>query len=560
MNKINNPIVSLFDKNFQFSKEELTTGSIESHIEDVKQNLLNNIKKGVSDSTNSKKNLKSVFKSTGFLQTDTPVAPETPEIQPNTLCAGLKYDIGIPPTKEILKTYDFQFSTTTSFDFSGSIPEIKVNDLPQGIKFLDYVPVHNPECEVLGDGKILFAGLPCGVPELIMCKKVLSKKVCGKRIYLGEVHYPCGYRQKTIHSICLEPDDTEPSTIFTIPKTGFNMKGSIYIKVHLKAELYTNAPISILTDAIKSFDKLTYNKTTSNDTNPYTNTDDAIRRVLEIQDLDWIIKLLQGAYSIAQGLSFTFTITSIKLSYRVDFTNISAYYSKYQFQATKLSYEENDFETLKNGAYIALTLNTKLALSLIINLGTYPLGDFSSTTADKAVDLGALLKKCIQSELVKLDPTNTVRFNEINSVMSFLQGGHPISSYILNNINIDVSYSIKFCSSLKVPPGIVGCSKYYFVFEDILEFIKVDLINGIVNLLSISTYADLIHLDNLAFLPQDITNKCKEINKKIDYANDLYIKYVESAADATVKVLDKIPSEDFPLSPSIGVCLPITTV
>jgi hypothetical protein len=556
MNKINNPIVSLFDKNFQLSKEELTTGSIESHIEDVKQNLLNSIKKpisNVSDSANSNKNLKSVLKA----------APgdnaQEVEVQPNTGCVGLRYDIGIPPTKEILKTYDFQFSSTKSFDLSGSIPEIKVNDLPQGVKLLDYVPVYNSDCEVLGDGKILFAGPPCGVPELIVCKKVISKKVCGKRIYLGEVRYPCGYKQKTIHSICLEPDDTEPSTIFTIPKTGFNMKGSIYIKVHLKAELYTNAPISILTDAIKSFDKSTYNKTTSNGTNPFKNTDDAIRRVLAIQDFSWILKLLHYAYSIALvGLIFNFTITSIKLSYRVDFTSISAYYGSHKFQATKLSYEQNDFETLKNEAFIALKLESQGVLSLILNLGTYPLGDFNSTIADKAVDLGALLKKCIQNELVKLDPTKTVRFNELNSIMSFLQDGNPISSYILKNINIDVGYSIELCSSFQIPlPQLIGCSKYYFNFEDILEFIKVDLINGIINVLSISTYADLINLENSTFLPQDVKNKLREINKKIDYANDLYIKYVESAADATVKVLDKIPAEDFPLSPSIEVRVPI---
>jgi hypothetical protein len=559
MNKINNPIVSLFDKNFQLSKEELTTGSIESHIEDVKQNLLNSIKKGVSDSTNSNKNLKSVFKAAPGDNAPGDNAQEV-EVQPNTGCFGLRYDIGIPPTKEILKTYDFEFSSTKSFDLSGSIPEIKVNDLPEGVKLLDYVPVYNPECEVLSSDKVLFAGLPCGVPELIMCKKLLSKKVCGKRIYLGEVRYPCGYKQKTIHSVVLEPDDTEPSTIFTIPKTGFNMKGSIYIKVHLKAELYTNAPISILTDAIKSFDKSTYNKTTSNGTNPFKNTDDAIRRVLAIQDFSWILKLLHYAYSIALvGLIFNFTITSIKLSYRVDFTSISAYYGSHKFQATKLSYEQNDFETLKNEAFIALKLESQGVLSLILNLGTYPLGDFNSTIADKAVDLGALLKKCIQNELIKLDPTKTVRFNELNSIMSFLQGGNPISSYILKNINIDVGYSIELCSSFQIPlPQTIGCSKYYFNFEDILEFIKVDLINGIINVLSISTYADLIHLENSTFLPQDVKNKLREINKKIDYANDLYIKYIESAADATVKVLDKIPTEDFPLSPSIEVRVPIT--
>jgi hypothetical protein len=553
MNKINNPIVSLFDKNFQLSKEELTTGSIESHIEDVKQNLLNNIKKGVSDSTNSNKNLKS-----GFVQTDTPVAPEAPEVQPNNGCAGLKYDIGIPPTKEILKTYDFEFSTTTSFDFSGSIPEIKVNDLPEGVKLLDYVPVHNPECEVLGDGKILFAGLPCGVPELIMCKKVLSKKVCGKRIYLGEVRYPCGYKQKTIHSVVLEPDDTEPSVIFVIPKTGFRMKGSIFLKTGFTAELYTNAPLGTLTDAIKNYDRPTYDKTTSNGTKPFKNTDDAIRRVLEIQDLGWIMKLVRSAATTLAGLSFTFTITSIRLSYRIDFDSISAYYDSHTVQATKLSYEQNNFEILKNGDYIALTLNSKLELSVILDLGTYQLGDF---LAQNVVGLSELIKKCVQSELVKLDPTKTVRFNELNSVMSWFRDFNPALKYIMNNINIGIDFSLKLCSSFRVNNvEILCCQTTHFAFDDIIEFIKEDLINGIVAFLSISTYADLIHLDNLAFLPQDVTNKCKEINKKIDYVNNLYIKYVESAADATVKFLDKIPTNDFPLAKNITVCVPIFPV
>ena len=548
MNKINNPIVSLFDKNFQ---EELTTASVESHIEDVKKNLLNNIKKGVSDSTNSNKNLKSVLKVTG--DTDIP-----DEVEPNNGCVGLKYFPGVPPTKEILKTYDFEFASTKSFDFSGSIPEIKVNDLPPGVKLLDYVPVYNPDCEVLSSDKVLFAGIPCGIPEVVMCKKVISKKVCGKRIYLGEVRYPCGYRQKTIHSVVLEPDDTEPSVIFVIPKTGFRMKGSIFLKTGFTAELYTNAPLSTLTDAIKNYDRPTYNKTTSNGTKPFKNTDDAIRRVLEIQDLGWIMKLVRSAAITLAGLSFAFTITSIRLSYRIDFDSISAYYGSHTVQATKISYEENGFEILKNGDYIALTLNSKLELSVILDLGTYQLGNF---LAENTIGLSELIKKCVQSELVKLDPTKTVRFNELNSVMSWFRDFNPALKYIMNNINIGINFSLKLCSSFRVNNvEILCCQTTHFAFDDIIEFIKEDLINGIVDFLSISTYADLIHLDNLAFLPQDITNKCKEINKKIDYVNNLYIKYVESAADAAVKFLDKIPTDEFPLAKDITMCLPIFPV
>ena len=545
MDKINNPIVSLFDKNFQ---EEFTTGNMESHMEDVKTKLLNNIKK---DSINSKKNLKSMLKATGG--TDTP-----DEIEPNKGCVGLKYYPGIPPTKEILKTYDFEFSSTKSFDFSCSIPEIKVNDLPQGVKLLDYVPVYNPDCEVLSSDKVLFAGIPCGIPEVVMCKKVLSKKILGKTIYLGEVSYPCGYRQKTIHSVVLEPDDTEPSVIFVIPKTGFRMKGSIFLKTGFTAELYTNAPLGTLTDAIKNYDRPTYNKTTSNGTKPFKNTDDAIRRVLEIKDLGWIMKLVHSAVNVLAGLSFTFTITSIRLSYRIDFASISAYYGSHTIQATKLSYEDNNFELLKNGDYISLTLNSKLELSVVLDLGTYKLGDF---LAESTVGLSELIKKCVQSELVKLDPTKTVRFNELNSVMSWFRDFNPGLKYILNNIDIGMDYSLKLCSSFKVNNvEILCCQTTHFAFDDIIEFIKEDLINGIVDFLSISTYADLIHLDNLAFLPQDITNKCKEINKKIDYVNKLYIKYVESAADAAVKFLDKIPTDEFPLAKDITMCLPIFPV
>ena len=558
MDKINNPIVSLFDKNFQFSKEELTTGSIESHIQDVKTNLLNSIKKhisNVSDSTNSKQNLKSVLKSI------TNIEPDTPFVTPNNGCAGLSYDIGQPPTNNKIVTYDFEIPVTLPFNFSGGIPRTEVHDIRQEDfpnKLLDYVAVHNPECEVLGDGKILFAGFPCGVPEVVMCKKVLSKKVCGKRIYLGEVRYPCGYRQKTIHSVVLEPDDTEPSVIFVIPKTGFRMKGSIFLKTGFTAELYTNAPLSTLTDAIKNYDRPTYNKTTSNGTKPFKNTDDAIRRVLEIQDLGWIMKLVRSAAITLAGLSFAFTITSIRLSYRIDFDSISAYYGSHTVQATKISYEENGFEILKNGDYIALTLNSKLELSVILDLGTYQLGNF---LAENTIGLSELIKKCVQSELVKLDPTKTVRFNELNSVMSWFRDFNPALKYIMNNINIGINFSLKLCSSFRVNNvEILCCQTTHFAFDDIIEFIKEDLINGIVDFLSISTYADLIHLDNLAFLPQDITNKCKEINKKIDYVNNLYIKYVESAADAAVKFLDKIPTDEFPLAKDITMCLPIFPV
>jgi hypothetical protein len=391
-----------------------------------------------------------------------------------------------------------------------------------------------------------------------MCKKVLSKKVCGKRIYLGEVRYPCGYKQKTIHSVVLEPDDTEPSVIFVIPKTGFRMKGSVFMNTGFTAELYTNAPLGTLTDAIKNYDRPTYNKTTSNGTKPFKNTDDAIRRVLEIQDLGWIMKLVRSAATTLAGLSFTFTITSIRLNYRIDFDSISAYYGSHTVQATKISYEESGFEILKNGDYIALTLNSKLELSVILDLGTYQLGDF---LAENTIGLSELIKKCVQSELVKLDPTKTVRFNELNSVMSWFRDFNPALKYIMNNINISIDFSLKLCSSFRVNNvEILCCQTTHFAFDDIIEFIKEDLINGIVAFLSISTYADLIHLDNLAFLPQDVTNKCKEINKKIDYVNNLYIKYVESAADATVKFLDKIPTNDFPLAKDITMCLPIFPV
>ena len=63
-----------------------------------------------------------------------------------------------------------------------------------------------------------------------------------------------------------------------------------------------------------------------------------------------------------------------------------------------------------------------------------------------------------------------------------------------NNINIGINFSLKLCSSFRVNNvEILCCQTTHFAFDDIIEFIKEDLINGIVDFLSISTYADLIH-------------------------------------------------------------------
>ena len=109
MNKIN-PIVSLFDKNFKLNLDEKklnTADNIESYIEDVKKNFFN-AKHDISNfkTINSNINFKSVDDSTS----SNFKSSSADEIQPNNGCIGLSYDIGIPPTNEILKTFHFKSS------------------------------------------------------------------------------------------------------------------------------------------------------------------------------------------------------------------------------------------------------------------------------------------------------------------------------------------------------------------------------------------------------------------------------------------------------------------
>ena len=52
-----------------------------------------------------------------------------------------------------------------------------------------------------------------------MCKKTLTKKVLGKRINLGTIDYPCGYKQKTIGSIVLNKNDNTSQKLLFPMKT-----------------------------------------------------------------------------------------------------------------------------------------------------------------------------------------------------------------------------------------------------------------------------------------------------------------------------------------------------
>ena len=562
----NKPIISLFDKDFKIDIDDnivLNTNDIDSYIEDVKNNFFN-IKHDISNFENFIDNnnnhiLKSVLRS-------------SQEVEPSDGCAGLFYNVGIPPTKDVLKTFNFNFSKTIPINISASIPEINIYDIPPGLKLLDVVPVVNG-CDFLDtDSQILFPGFPCAVPEITFCEKKITKKILGKRITLGVFPYPCGLKQKMIGSIKLVPDDTESSPIYTFPKTGIQLKGSIYINTKITVEISTNVDVDFLCDTIKKFDNIIYNLATDNGVISFKDTVSVLKKVLSLVKnggLEWLLKLVRFVYTLSSyGLTFAVTITSILVSYKVSINYFKAYHGDKIIEINNLSYEEQDFEILKNEKYIALKLESNLDLSLDIKLGVYQAGDMTY-----GCNLTTLLSKAITSELNNLNKLNVIssktaaRINQLNKIFVILTT-NPISYFVLNNINIPIDLSIKLCAPLKgtILPEVVGCAKVSIVLEDVLKFIKKDLLNIIQSFLSVTQYLDEINVDNLqniisvipgAKIPHDIRNKINSINQKIKSANNLYLGFIQLALNAAFSVLDKIPSSSFPLTTTIAICVPI---
>lgn len=564
----NKPIISLFDKDFKIDIDDnikLNMNDIDSYIEDVKNNFFN-IKHDISNlekfiDTNNH-NLKKTLAS---------------EVQPNNGCAGLFYDTHyIVPTNDTLKTFNFNFSKTIPFNISASIPEINIYDIPPGIKLLDFIPVVNGSCDYLNtDNPIIFPGLPCALPEIDICYKKLTRRIFGRTITLGIYPYPCGIQQKMIGSITLEPDNTESTPIYTFPKTGLQISGSVYTNINITAEISTNVDVDFFASVVEKFDKALYDSATNNGKAPFKNTTSALRTILSlIKDggLKWLLKLLRFVHTISEyGLTFALTITSILVDYKINIRNFNAYYGDRNVEINNISYEENNFEILKDGKYISLQLNSNSALSLVLDLGTYTGGNFS-----EKCNLPYLLSKAIINQIQNLPPSNNsnrfylfARRYQLNNILNFITSKtNPINVLLLNNITIPINLSIKLCSPLEgiILPEVVGCVSINFVLGDLLKFIKEDMIRIIGKFLSLTKYAEQINADNLqniisvipgATIPDDIKSKINLINVKIEQVNNLYLGFVQIALQAAFSVLDKIPSTQFPLTTTIGVCVPI---
>ena len=170
------------------------------------------------------------------------------------------YHLGVlSPSNDPIKTFKFNFSNKTDINLSFSIPSFNIYDTPPGLDIIDYAAKFDSDCDYVDGDIIIFPGVPCALPEIAMCKKTLTKKILGKRINLGTINYPCGYKQKTIGSIVLNKNESPPEVLFNFPGFDFKCLGSFDISGEIVVEMTSGLPIELFSKIFKGFDLDTYN-------------------------------------------------------------------------------------------------------------------------------------------------------------------------------------------------------------------------------------------------------------------------------------------------------------
>ena len=486
-----------------------------------------------------------------------------------TLGTLAAYHTGIlQPSNDLLKTFKFKFNNNNNIKIGFDIPSFNIHDLPPGIDLVDYTPSVETNCDFVDGDIVIFPGLPCAAPEISMCKKTLTKKVCGKKINLGTVKYPCGFKQKTIGSIVLNKNDATSEYLYSFPGFNFNCQGNMAINGEMTIEMTSGLPVDLFTKILKEKEYPTYNLITNNGTNPITDVSLALKSIFNSKpNFQWFLNFAKYAIAYNSGglTILNICITSIKINSTCSLKYLGASYgSDSIFNINNLSYSENNYELLQNGRYISASITTNADLNFSIGLGSYKIGQLYKDSTEANNFLGLIIKM-IDSEKINLPPG--MRLTELTNASNFLN--NKLQSDILSNtpfmvpnfINmlknvktkVDLSLSLTF--GLTKPPLLCLNGTVCFTFAQIIEFIKKYLSDFIVDVLLASPDAELflvnIELQAIEFiirpmkLPNAITSQVNVLNQKFDYARNLFKGYITIGVMESASFLQKmIPNKN----------------
>jgi hypothetical protein len=471
-----------------------------------------------------------------------------------------------PPSNNILQTFKYTFNNSSKINISFSVPSFNIYDMPPGVDIIDYIPNIETDCEYIDGDIIIFPGVPCALPEIAMCKKKLTKKILGKRINLGTIEYPCGIKQKTIGGIVLNKNDSSPDILFSFPGFKFKCQGNIVISGEMIIEITSDLPPDTFSDTLKSFDKDTYNSVTESGKKPITDSNAALRSIyLKKPDFVWLLNFAEWVKKnpLVTTKILDICITSIKISSTTSFKYFNASYGLESiFNINNLSYSENNYELLQGGRFISLSIGLSTAIQLKLMLGTYRIGQLFKDAAaapEIADNFLGLISKMIISEKNTLQSGQ--RFRELSKALNYLNGlinseylnvtPFKIPNFVnmLKNVKNDVDLSLIFQVGLKNPPSCYMNAAVTFTFTQIFEFIKQYLADFIVDALLSSADAQLflvnIEKEAIEFLikplklPKSITSQIKQLNKKFDYARNLFKGYITIGIMESTSFLQK---------------------
>jgi hypothetical protein len=552
------PIVSIFDKSFDIVTQNININP-SANVDDALSTLKTDFFRLTHSISIAKK----------YLLNQAPDLADNVGGIGETLGTLAAYHLGIlQPSNDVLKTFKFKFNNNSNINLSFNIPSFNIHDLPPGIDLVDYTPSVENNCDFVGGDVIIFPGVPCAPPQITMCKKTLTKKVLGKRINLGTIDYPCGYKQKTIGSIVFNKNDSSSKKLYSFPGFDFKCQGSMSISGEMTVEMTTGLPVDLFTKILKENDSATYNLITNNNTNPITDVSLALKTIFNSKpNFQWFLNFAKYAIAYNTGglTILNICITSIKINSTCSLKYLGAVYgSNSIFNINNLSYSENNYELLQNGRYISASISTSADLNFSIGLGSYRIGQLYKDATEADNFLGLIIKM-INSE--KNNLPSGMRLTELNAAATFLNNqlnSEKISNApfripnfinMLKNVKTKVDLSLSLTFGLKEPPLLCLNGTVCFTFAQIIEFIKKYLSDFIVDAMLTTADAQMylinIQLEAIEFiirptkLPNSITSQVNILNKKIDYVRNLFKGYITIAVMESTSFLQKmIPNKN----------------
>ena len=258
-------------------------------------------------------------------------------------------------------------------------------------------------------------------------------------------------------------------------------------------------------------------------------------------------------------------ITSIKISSTTTLKTFNASYgSESLFNINNLSYTEENYELLQNGRYISASIDNKATIDFSIGLGSYQIGQLDKGAEASSNFLGLIIKM-ITSEKNTL--TSGIRFRELEKSLNFINNllnsennsnipfRAPNFITMLKNVKTKVDLSLSLTFEFTKPPKLSLNAEVFFTLAQIIEFIKQYLADFVVDVLLSSADSQMFliniekqvieHIIQPVKLPKSITSQLNALNKKFDYARNLFQGYITIGIMESTSFLEKfIPNKN----------------